>query len=252
VAVVYSKSLSNSAASIKADFASDDTDTLSKIPFIETDTKIPAYAPTLSSLKFFQQPHHRPSRAASLLFTSGTSGRPKGVVHSYDAIISAAKVRARAWSLSNTDVLLNQKPGNWMGGFYCILPCLLVGARIEFCADVFNPEWLWNRVREGDVSIIDTISETWEKIALHFEEKINVLDVMERNSYVNAIRDVKWATVGGAPLALHVQQWWTSLRGKALTNQYGSTEVMPISQSSSHLDSMEEKVQVSVTLGVQI
>jgi len=64
----------------------------------------------------------------SLFFTSGTSGNPKGVVHSYQALRASAKERIATWRLGEKDIVLNQKPGNWMGGIFGILPALITGA----------------------------------------------------------------------------------------------------------------------------
>lgn len=68
------------------------------------------------------------SQTGSLFFTSGTSGTPKGVVHSYQALLASARERIATWKLTENDVVLNQKPGNWMGGIFGIIPSLISGA----------------------------------------------------------------------------------------------------------------------------
>lgn len=68
------------------------------------------------------------SENGTLFFTSGTSGKQKGVLHSYPALLASAKERIQSWKMTKNDVFLNQKPGNWMGGIFGILPSLISGA----------------------------------------------------------------------------------------------------------------------------
>ncbi len=67
-------------------------------------------------------------RTGSLFFTSGTSGNQKGVVHSYEALLASARERIETWKLTENDTVLVHKPGNWMGGFFGIIPSLIKGA----------------------------------------------------------------------------------------------------------------------------
>ena len=98
-----------------------------KLPFLEIETKYPDDLLMHSYYLDAATPQPR-GQTGSLFFTSGTSGRQKGVIHDYQALLASAHERIGAWSLTSNDVILNQKPGNWMGGIFGIIPSLMTGA----------------------------------------------------------------------------------------------------------------------------
>lgn len=100
-----------------------------ELPFVKIESKFPT---ATSSRKYIAgagaSDASLTSRAGSLFFTSGTSGNQKGVIHSHEALIASARERINTWKLTQNDVVLNQKPGNWIGGIFPILPTLMSGA----------------------------------------------------------------------------------------------------------------------------
>ena len=98
-----------------------------KLSFLEIQA---AFSDGLTSHTYVVEPNYvpNPAQTGSLFFTSGTSGNQKGVVHSYQALIASARERIGTWKLTEDDVVLNQKPGNWMGGIFGIIPSLMSGA----------------------------------------------------------------------------------------------------------------------------
>lgn len=129
IALLYTPAFSEKIKATQALWAEQPNEVHSGIAVIEIQTAHPdSLAPETYTIDANATPRY--DQPASLFFTSGTSGNPKGVVHSYRALLASADERIATWSLSESDVVLNQKPGNWMGGIFGILPSLIAGARL--------------------------------------------------------------------------------------------------------------------------
>ena len=71
-----------------------------------------------------------PEQPALILFTSGTTGFPKGVLHSHSSCWAAIKNSAEALGLQSEDVVLVGKPITHAGGLQTqLLPCLMKGGQ---------------------------------------------------------------------------------------------------------------------------
>jgi acyl-coenzyme A synthetase/AMP-(fatty) acid ligase len=127
VALFYAPIFTEKVEAIKALSAELDSGIDLGLSFVEIETIFPADG---TSHKYIAgaSDGSLTSRPGSLFFTSGTSGNQKGVIHSHDALIASARERIDTWKLTENDVVLNQKPGNWIGGIFPILPTLMAGA----------------------------------------------------------------------------------------------------------------------------
>lgn len=126
LALLYAPALSETVQATEALYA-EDGNGVNLPPFIKIQT---TYSDKIGSCTYSTDPNSDSylSQTGSLFFTSGTSGNQKGVVHSYGALLASARERIESWNLTDEDVVLNQKPGNWMGGIFGIIPSLISGA----------------------------------------------------------------------------------------------------------------------------
>jgi malonyl-CoA/methylmalonyl-CoA synthetase len=126
IALLYASSFNEKIDAIRALCAKGGND-VPPIPIIEIETSYPNTI-ELHECELIESPGPIPTRTGSLFFTSGTSGKQKGVVHTYQALLASARERIQTWKLTENDIVLNQKPGNWMGGIFGIIPALISGA----------------------------------------------------------------------------------------------------------------------------
>jgi long-chain acyl-CoA synthetase len=57
----------------------------------------------------------KPSDVGAMFFTSGTTGQPKGVVHTHDSLLNRARAGAEFDHLTNTEEVLAYMPVAWIG-----------------------------------------------------------------------------------------------------------------------------------------
>jgi malonyl-CoA/methylmalonyl-CoA synthetase len=167
--------------------------------------------------------------SALVVFTSGTTGQPKGVVKRRAAIYNAALAVADNYYLVENDTVLHITPVNHASGIgLALLPFLLSGGCVEFrveYSEAFDARQLWDRWREGGLTFFSGVPHIYKSMMQYFEEHISNLPAEELKGYVTGLNQFKGMLCGTSALPQVLQQKWTKLRGgKMLLTRYGGTE----------------------------
>jgi len=95
--------------------------------------------------------------AALLVYTSGTTGRPKGAVLPHRALVCNARMSQHMHDLVSTDCILNVLPLFHVGGINIqSLPALMHGATLVLHR-TFNPEHALDSIARNNVSLMVTV-----------------------------------------------------------------------------------------------
>src|SRR5690606_29103526 len=81
---------------------------LAELPFLRktyTPQNLPRYITTVN-----REAHANPDTIAYLAFTSGTTGRPKCVMHSSNTLLANARDLVRDWRLNDATIILTLSP----------------------------------------------------------------------------------------------------------------------------------------------
>ncbi|HYF58121.1 MAG TPA: AMP-binding protein, partial [Burkholderiaceae bacterium] len=157
-------------------------------------------------------PDADPDDTVIIVYTSGTTGHPKGAMHGHVVLRNAANI-ARVMHIEPGDVILGHMPlYHVAGAFTACIPTILLG-----CTLVTLPQWIPDEA-------LDTIERErvtiFGGIPTHF---IDCLDAIRRRP-----RDVsclKSAWIGGAPVTPDVALASKNELGlRALQAVYGMTE----------------------------
>jgi malonyl-CoA/methylmalonyl-CoA synthetase len=165
--------------------------------------------------------------AGVVIFTSGTTGRPKGSVLRRAYIHESAVVVADSFDITSNDTLLHTLPVHHATGLgTSFFPFLNSGACIEFRTGSFDPAWVWNRMREGDVTVFSAVPTMYMRLMWHYQREIAKKPVSERIHFIRGVESLMSCLCGSSALQQPVQDFWTEIRGgKPILVRYGSSEI---------------------------
>lgn len=164
--------------------------------------------------------------AGLAIFTSGTSGPPKGAIKRRSFLDMNASAIAQWYHLQETDVVLHTLPVHHATGIgISFMPFLLAGSGIEFQSFGFDPAQIWERWRQGGLTIFSGVPTMYMRMMRYFDENISKRSPAEIQSYIDAARSFRIMMSGSAALPFSLQTKWIKLLdGKRILERYGATE----------------------------
>lgn len=168
-------------------------------------------------------------RRAMILFTSGTTSTPKGVVSTHAAIEAQIRSLVEAWEWCKDDTIPLFLPMHHVHGIINVAcSALWSGARIE-AFPKFDMASILQRVSAGAYTLFMAVPTIYVKI---IEELAK--DGCERDSIVKGFAGMRLMVSGSAALPASVHKKWTDLTGTDLLERYGMTETGMIISNPLH------------------
>ncbi|MFQ5691106.1 MAG: acyl-CoA synthetase [Gemmatimonadota bacterium] len=168
-----------------------------------------------------------PERRALILYTSGTTSRPKGVVHTHRSLQAQVESLVEAWEWSSEDRILHVLPLHHTHGIVNALLCALwSGATCEL-RPAFDAEAVWRRLVEGAegkrpaVTLFMAVPTIYAKLIAAWEAASQ--EERERRSRAGA--SLRLMVSGSAALPVGVFEKWRGITGQPLLERYGMTEI---------------------------
>jgi len=157
-----------------------------------------------------------------ILYTSGTTGKPKGVVHTYSSLNAAYESLGQAWKWSDNDHTLHVLPCHHIHGVQNILNTAIYhGAIVEFAP--FDAEHCMNRLVSGDITCFHAVPTVYTK----YTQFLDKLDAAKRAEYCKGMRNdkLRYMVSGSAALPIPIMKAWADISGHVLLERYGMTEI---------------------------
>lgn len=166
-------------------------------------------------------PEVSPDRKGMILYTSGTTSKPKGVVATHANIQAQIESLVEAWEWTGDDRIPLFLPLHHIHGIINVCGCALwSGALIEPFAH-FDIDSVTSRVRDGAYTLFMAVPTIYVKLI----EAMETLDVDSRMELVESFSKLRLMISGSAALPVSVHETWEQLTGQRLLERYGMTEI---------------------------
>ncbi len=158
---------------------------------------------------------------AFIVYTSGTTGRPKGVLLGHAQLAAQVRSLVQAWEWSAGDRLFHVLPLHHVHGLVAALCCALwSGAACEFAPARARPADIWERWASGGVTLFMAVPTVYERLAREWEQAR--APVQRRWSRGGG--RLRLMVSGSAALPVSLFARWRAATGHQLLERYGMTE----------------------------
>ena len=161
------------------------------------------------------------TRRALILYTSGTTGKPKGVVTTHQNIQAQVTSLNTAWEWTSSDRILHILPLHHIHGIINVLTCALwAGAECNLLSK-FDTETVWNRICDSNLTLFMAVPTIYVKLITAWENASKE----RQKSMSEGCAKMRLMVSGSAALPVQVLEKWQTISGHFLLERYGMTEI---------------------------
>ena len=150
------------------------------------------------------------SDTAVILYTSGTTGLPKGVMISHRALITNGLALNRAWGFEQSDVLLHALPMFHVHGLFVAMHCAMLSAAKVIFLERFSVSEVIKSLRSSTVFM---------GVPTYYLRLLSAADFSQ-----NICKGMRLFTSGSAPMTEQTHNLFIERTGHRILERYGMTE----------------------------
>ncbi|KAL5364774.1 hypothetical protein BJX96DRAFT_188062 [Aspergillus floccosus] len=178
--------------------------------------------------RFSVNPAHRPDPKSigTVMFTSGSTARPKGVLHSREINNKRISDVVEAKLMTTLYSLATSAPASGATGSIYSLVYVVLGGTVHFPPAVWTPQWAWELIRAGSVTSLVDFPHAYQELVEFYWENLASLPPAEKDVYLRGLRSLLYAGVIGSTVPEPVRRRWMAIpNAPGLINTYAATEV---------------------------
>ena len=161
------------------------------------------------------------SRMGMILFTSGTTNKPKGVVSTHKNLEAQISTLVNAWEWIAADHTLCVLPLHHVHGIINVISCAMwSGATCQFIPE-FSAAEIFNLFQKGELNVFMAVPTIYFKLITYWES----LPVEEQQALKSCMQKFRLMVCGSAALPVSVMEKWKEISGHSLLERYGMTEI---------------------------
>jgi malonyl-CoA/methylmalonyl-CoA synthetase len=160
-------------------------------------------------------------RRAMILYTSGTTSRPKGVVTTHANIAAQIASLVEAWEWARYDRIVLCLPLHHVHGIINVVSCALwSGAACEMLPR-FDADAIWARIASGDLTLFMAVPTIYVRLIAAWEKA----SAEDRKRWSEGAAKLRLMVSGSAALPVSTLERWREITGHTLLERYGMTEI---------------------------
>jgi malonyl-CoA/methylmalonyl-CoA synthetase len=160
-------------------------------------------------------------RRAMILYTSGTTSRPKGVVTTHANIAAQIMSLVEAWEWSASDRIVLCLPLHHVHGIINVVSCALWSGATCHMLPRFDANATWDAIAGGGVTLFMAVPTIYAKLIYAWDAASP-----ERQARLSqACARLRLMVCGSAALPVSILQRWKEISGHTLLERYGMTEI---------------------------
>ncbi len=158
---------------------------------------------------------------AMIVYTSGTTGLPKGVVHTHRSLAAQCSAMVEAWDWTAADRIVCVLPLHHVHGLVNVtFTSLSVGAVLETPGQ-FDALETWERLASGDITIFMAVPTIYSRLVRAWLDA----DDETKARWSSRAALLRLMVSGSAALPVSILEQWREISGHLLLERYGMTEL---------------------------
>lgn len=182
---------------------------------------IPHAISEIAGIDLGRLPEIEPEADAMIVYTSGTTGLPKGVVHTHRSLAAQTAAMVEVWKWNAADRILCVLPLHHVHGLVNVtFTPLTVGATIE-APGSFDAIATWERLASGQITLFMAVPTIYSRLVSAW----NDADDATRGRWSTGAKSLRLMVSGSAALPVSTLERWREISGHVLVERYGMTEL---------------------------
>lgn len=165
---------------------------------------------------------------ALIIYTSGTTNLPKGVLLSHGNLAAQVQALVTAWRVGPEDNVLHALPLHHMHGIVnALLTPLAAGGRVTMLPK-FSASQVWSEMLSAEatrVNVFHAVPTSYAKLIEEYHASVGATE-QQRQHVRDTMRErMRLMASGSAPLPVPVFDTWEAMTGHRLLERFGMSEV---------------------------
>ena len=160
-------------------------------------------------------------RRAMILYTSGTTSRPKGVVTTHANIAAQIMSLVEAWEWSADDSIVLCLPLHHVHGIINVVSCALWSGATCQMLPRFDANAVWDAIAGGTVTLFMAVPTVYVKLIAAWDKA----SPERRSRLSQRCARLRLMVSGSAALPVSTLKRWKQISGHTLLERYGMTEI---------------------------